>query len=235
MSKAFPGILFCLLLTSSAQAHYLWAIQEDGAIRIARGIPPAQLDPYSPQAVKEIKAFDLQGHLVPCQRLDGEDQVKMRAQTQPAIVTVFCEWGHRVNTPAGKKFLHKKAALAQGLEVQEAFSSTHFAKTIFAWGEAGAKPTGLRFEIVPLKNPLTLKPGEDLPLQVLWEGSPLPDCRVRATKVTELLETDDQGMVSLRFPEKGLLMVYAGHRLTPTDTSEIDYQLFTTFLSFTLP
>jgi len=235
MRKTFFGIVFCLLLASSAQAHYLWAFQEDGAIRIARGLPPAQFDPYSPQAVKEVKAFDSQGHSLSFQRLDGEDRVKIRVDPPPAVVAVSCDWGHRVITPAGKKFLTKKAAMAQGLEVQEAFSSTHFGKTIFAWGEAGAKPTGLRFEIVPLKNPLTLKPGEDLPLQVLWEGSPLPNCRVRATKVTELLETDDQGMVSLRFPEQGLLMVYAGHRVTPTDTSEIDYQLFTTFLSFTLP
>ncbi|MGQ9689314.1 MAG: DUF4198 domain-containing protein [Desulfobaccales bacterium] len=232
-----PILLLCftLLLVSNAQAHYLWAIQEDGAVRIARGIPPGQLDPYSPRAVKEIKAFDSQGHSLSFRRLEGKDQVTIRMASPPAMVTVFCEWGHRVITPAGKKFLDKKTALAQGLQVQEAFTSSHFGKTLFSWGEKGPRHTGLRFEIVPLKNPLTLKPGEDLPLQVLWEGSPLPNCRVRATKVTELFETDDRGMVSLRVPEKGLLMVHAGHRVTPADTSEIDYQLFTTFLSFTLP
>ncbi|MFP3869186.1 MAG: DUF4198 domain-containing protein [Desulfobacteraceae bacterium] len=235
MRKLLIGFICILLLSSTAQAHYLWAVQENGVIRIARGLPPAQFDSYPPPAVKEIKALDVNGNSLSVQRVEEQDQVRVRVASPPALVTVFCEWGHRVITPEGKKFLTKQAAQKQGLQVQEAFSSSHFSKTIFTWSEAGAKPTGLDFEIVPQKNPLALKPGEDLPLQVRWQGSPLPGCRVRATKVTDLLETDKQGMVHLRFSERGLTMVHASHRVTPADTAEIDYQIFTTFLSFTLP
>lgn len=41
------------------------------------------------------------------------------------------------------------------------------------------RPTGLKLEIVPQKNPYELKPGEALPVQILYEGRPLPGATVK--------------------------------------------------------
>uniref|UniRef100_A0A7V4G769 DUF4198 domain-containing protein n=1 Tax=Desulfobacca acetoxidans TaxID=60893 RepID=A0A7V4G769_9BACT len=229
------GAVGILMGAAGAQAHYLWALPEGDVLRLARGQPPAQFEAYEPAAVTELKAFDPQGRALAGERRDGPDHAALRVSPFPALVAVECRWGHRVETPEGKRFLTKKEAVGRGLKVLEAFTSTHFSKTLFAWGEAGAKPVGFKFEIVPEKNPLTLKAGEELPLRVLWQGAPLPRCRVRGLMVKDLLETDAQGLVRLKLPEKGLMLVYAVHREPAVADPEVDYHQFMSFLSFTVP
>lgn len=234
MKKIMLILMAVFWLALPAAAHHLWVVPADGGFLIARGLAPAEFHPYTPACVKEIKAFGKEGGLIPLKRLDAADQVRVTAASPPAMVTVVCEWGARVNTPEGERFLTKKAAQDQGMKVEEAFTSTQFGKTIFAWGEALARPAGLRLEIVPLKDPLALKPGEELPVQVLLDGAPLPNCRVRAAKMTELLETDQKGTINLKLPGKGLQVIYAGQRLPSPDKSTLDFLLFTTFLTFTV-
>ena len=41
------------------------------------------------------------------------------------------------------------------------------------------RPAGLKLEIVPQRNPYDLKPGEALPIQILYGGKPLPGATVK--------------------------------------------------------
>ncbi len=55
--------------------------------------------------------------------------------------------------------------------------SGKYAKSIIFVGEKGrgnvSIPVGHRIEIVPLKNPVDIKPGDVLPVKILFEGNPL--------------------------------------------------------------
>ena len=99
------------------------------------------------------------------------------------------------------------------------------------------KPLGMTLEIVPDKNPYTLKPGELLPVHVYYEGRPLPGALVMLTNLEfdakELAthKTDEQGRASFEVPRTGtwLLNVVWTKPITGNPDAEFD----TTFASLT--
>ena len=56
------------------------------------------------------------------------------------------------------------------------------------------RPTGLKLEIVPQKNPYELKPGEALPVQILYEGRPLSGATVKLNN----LDFDAEPIATIR-------------------------------------
>lgn len=72
---------------------------------------------------------------------------------------------------------------------------------------------GLRFEIVPLSNPYSLKVGEELPVQVLFEGKPLADRTLFAdnrdgdsiTKKRQI--TNPDGIANFKLDRKGVWLI----------------------------
>jgi uncharacterized GH25 family protein len=71
------------------------------------------------------------------------------------------------------------------------------------------RPVGLTLEIVPQKNPYKLKPNEALPVQVIYEGKPLPGAFVKLTnldfdfKPIAMHRTDANGRASFKVPLQG--------------------------------
>jgi uncharacterized GH25 family protein len=81
---------------------------------------------------------------------------------------------------------------------------TMYAKTILLSGAPGDGyriPVGLPLEIVPEKDPYSLRSGEALPVRVLLRGAPAPNLEVRATSVAGkpvvVGTTDAQGRVTV--------------------------------------
>jgi uncharacterized GH25 family protein len=74
-------------------------------------------------------------------------------------------------------------------------------------------PVGLPLEIVPLRDPYGLGPGERLPVQVLYEGRPLPGALVMLTNLefdghpVEQNLTDKSGQTSFFVPHVGSWLV----------------------------
>lgn len=99
--------------------------------------------------------------------------------------------------------LHKARGLPE-VEFKEYY--TRFAKSLIAAGNgAGAdQVTGMRTEIVALKNPYTDALASGFPVQVLYEGAPRVDAFVEVFSRTpsgevevETYRTDDQGIAVL--------------------------------------
>lgn len=71
------------------------------------------------------------------------------------------------------------------------------------------KPIGLSLEIVPERHPLLLKPGEKLPVRVLFNRRPLAGALVKLTDLdadavaVATLRTDAAGRASFMIPHKG--------------------------------
>jgi uncharacterized GH25 family protein len=61
------------------------------------------------------------------------------------------------------------------------------------------RPVGMTLEIVPLRNPYALGGDHRLPVQILFEGRPLPGALVKLT----LLESDAQPIKTLRSDARG--------------------------------
>lgn len=98
------------------------------------------------------------------------------------------------------------------------------------------QPIGLRLEIVPLRSPYSLLPDRILPLQILFEGRPLPGALVKLTllesdaRPQQSARSDARGRVRFKIPQKGSWLVNVVWT-KPVASRDVDFQ--TTFSSLT--
>lgn len=89
-------------------------------------------------------------------------------------------------------------------------------KSIFSWDEGSKKPLGLKFEIVPLQNPLTLHEGDKLKLQVLLDGRPVKGVEFEdQNDDIDNIATNEKGIatITLTKPKDGLQIIAANIKL----------------------
>lgn len=99
------------------------------------------------------------------------------------------------------------------------------------------RPLGLELELVPEKDPYALKPGEALPVRLLYRGEPLdgvlvvamaaPGARVSARTVA--------GRVSLALDRPGAWLVKAVHMIPAPAGSGAEWESLWASLTFELP
>jgi len=151
--------IICLLLSgflSSAFAHHVWVEKEGDKFVVAWGDAPKK-DPYDPKWVKEAKAFNLKGKEVALKRVDEKDKVYLVSDDDISMITLCFESGYWVRTTKGQhdyKKMTKPEAQRQGIQIAASFYSSQYNKSIFKSSEIVTKPVGMKFEIVPLKDPL---------------------------------------------------------------------------------
>jgi uncharacterized GH25 family protein len=109
---------------------------------------------------------------------------------------------------------------------------TKHAKTFVKAGAAvadrsWAEPVGMSLEIVPEKDPTTLRAGDDFPVRVLRNGSPLPNFSlgiVRAgNSLSEFQTTDAEGRVTFRLARSGKWLL-RGTELRPSHKPETEWE-----------
>jgi len=231
MRNCSIALVLFAVTAPAAYAHHLWVTKTSDTYDVARGLAPDRIDPYSPECVRAIKAFDCDGQEIPIQRMDGKERVRFQTPRDPVLVTVGCEWGHRVDTTQGKKLMTKREAQQAGFRVIDSFSSTHFSKTLFGGGDPITKPAGMMFEIVPRENPFEVAPREQLSMQLIFDGKPLADTAVFSEK-GQKTKTDKNGIAHIQMKEEGQHLIWAKHRIPDTADPEPDYHVFRTFLTF---
>jgi uncharacterized GH25 family protein len=111
-------------------------------------------------------------------------------------MSILLDTGFWLLTPdGGWQNLSKK-------DVKEHVQSGHYIesiKSIFLWSEQSSKPMGSGLEIIPTKNPLLMRPGEILPLKVLFNGEPLAGAVVKSGENQETVnKTAKDGMVDVK-------------------------------------
>lgn len=230
MRKFVFSAILILFWIQTGYAHQLWIIKENGKFVVARGHMPDRTDKYNPECVKEMKGFDKNGNAVPFERKDEENRAVFISDKDVSIITVWCDWGFRVNTTQGKKLMNGTEARQAGFNVLNSFFSTQLLKSLYEHSEKITEPLGLKFEIVPMKNPFQLDSGEPLPVQIFFDGTPLPDIAVSSESVSEKIKTDKDGIAAVRLAGKGITIISARYKFPVQNNPEMDYHLFTAFL-----
>lgn len=263
--SVFALVAFC----QPAMAHNLWlnpadhypAVGSTVDIGIGWGhtYPANRVD----QEVKEghvasISAVDPDGLTVPLLKastalyklkVEKAGVYLITAKIRPVVFTM---------TPEGRKRGDKKA-------VANAVKCTDFhieAKTvIMAGGEARnlGSAAGQPLELIPLTDPRTIKGGGPFAVQVLFEGRPLADAKVRANfagfeagapshhapaqKEGKKRErhfaaestTDAQGKAQLALSQAGYWMVVISNKPPYPDTAACDEYMYNTAFTFQVP
>jgi hypothetical protein len=98
---------------------------------------------------------------------------------------------------------------------------------------------GLTLELVPDRSPFALRPGDELPLRLLYEGRPLVgalvDARQRGAPAAASARTDAEGRVRLRLPAPGLWLIAAVHMTEAAPGQNAEWESFWASLSFVVP
>jgi len=232
MKKAiFFSIIGIFSLTNIAFAHHLWVEKEGDKFRIAWGHPP-KIDPYDPERIKGITAFDKKGETVAFERIDEKDQVYLSTKADISMIILSFEGGYLVSTPDGKKRLTKREAQKAGFQVIDSFYSLQLAKSLFSYTDVLTKPVGMKFEIVPMKNPLLLKTNELLPVKVLFDGKPMEGVAIDIGAHKGVGKTSKEGIANIKITGQGMQVILAKYRIATKYNSDADYLSYTTVLTF---
>jgi nickel transport protein len=233
------SIFFVLLMVATFFAqigygHHLWVIETDDGYMVCRGMAPGRLDSYDPACVKEFRAFGSDGTTIPSesiQRIEDPDRVRFQIPGKASLIGVSCDWGYRVNTTEGKKLLTRIEAEKAGLRVLESFFSTQFAVVLFNEGIWTGTPLGMRFELVPLRNPLHISVAGQLPVQAFFEGQPVANTAI-FTEGGLAFQTDRMGVANVKIVEEGLQLLMARLKIPVRGDPQKDYHVYTTFFVY---
>lgn len=121
-----------------------------------------------------------------------------------------------------------------------------FAKTYIVAGQPTAAyrtPLGLKIEIVPLEDPAALKPGQDLPIQLLFDGKPCADVQLEIATSWDIRtkaelkivgRTNAEGRLSVPVAKAGKIRLHAVHMLPVKQTTH-DWESYWASLTFEVP
>jgi nickel transport protein len=166
------AIAFCFLMFTNVFAHDFWLEKKDGKIFIVSGHDD-KWDAYDPARVKEVKAFDSKGNILKIDVVRQKEAAYIVPKENLAMISVFFDNHFWTKTTDGWKNITKREAVKQSLQILESGQSFKYAKYIEKWSDNFTMPVGSKMEIIPLKNPLSLKAGDVLPITVLLDGKPL--------------------------------------------------------------
>ncbi|MBX9603810.1 MAG: DUF4198 domain-containing protein [Bryobacteraceae bacterium] len=117
-----------------------------------------------------------------------------------------------------------------------------FAKTLLVSGSPSAefaRPAGLLFEFVPEADPAGLKPGDRLPVRLLFRGSPAAGVQVQVAnqsgKTVIAGRTGDDGRIAIPLSRSGHWRLHAVAMERAGNKQQADWESFWASLTFAVP
>jgi uncharacterized GH25 family protein len=207
--------------------------------------------PRDPALIKDFVIVDSAGRR-PVPGRDGADPAGLVRMTTPGLSIL----GYRSNPneivlPAEKfnqylkeEGLEAVAALRarrgqSGLPAREIFSRC--AKSLVSAGSVietqNDRALGFTLELVAERNPYTMKPGQELPVRLIYEGRPLSGALVvavnrRSEKLTA--RSDQNGRVGFLLPSSGIWLVKAVHMVEAPAGANAEWISYWASLTFEL-
>lgn len=139
---------------------------------------------------------------------------------------------------------HRERGLPQ-TDFSESYS--RYVKTLLdvdSKGTGNDAATGMIIELVAMQNPYSLKPGEELNVQLLYHGEPLPDNQISIfmqdqarTKelIVERVRTDENGQIKF-VPEPGLMYLLNSIEIEEINgQGKLSWESFWTSMTFSIP
>jgi uncharacterized GH25 family protein len=164
------------------QARQRWAVSNDRVLMLRRTGPDGATD-LKP-ALRQAGEADL-ALPFPAPGVQVLSMASSHAQSELLAIRFNDYLKEEGLTPAMRVRDAQRQTNAPGREIY-----SRRAKSLVLVGPSGAaddarvtRPLGLTLEIVPDRNPYTLKPGEGLPVRVFYEGRTLPGATVKLTNL----------------------------------------------------
>ena len=149
-------------------AHDAWA---DRVILIHFGEPGEALDAYQPDQIRDLSAITADGQpLAVSGKPVGEQAIVVDSPTgEPAAVFFTMALPHYIITADD----WKKASKEDALKAAKSWTGSYTVTSIFAWQPSLAQSRNRHVELVPLVDPLSVRPGGKLALRAYRDGKPV--------------------------------------------------------------
>jgi nickel transport protein len=220
-----------VLLGSPAAAHDYWIERAGDEYVLYQGHVYSTHKgedrvPYDPAIVKRVA----------CIRPEGDVAAPEPGRTYPVRVSGRCAavlidassgyWTQTLTETVQNRKTEVRGALRGWL-------SEEAVKRIDAWIPSVAQPITDGFELVPLENPLALKPGDKLRVSATWRGQPRRGVAVAYDGDMRGV-TGADGQANIRIRHGGVQMLSASFEETVREPNA-DKVVRGTILQFTLP
>lgn len=220
--------LFSLLLTvRESKAHEFW-IEPRGkefALVFGHGTHREEFDIAK---IKEVKAFDQEGKLIEIKREAKKKEVLLHPLGPVSLMIAIIDNGYWSKTIYGWRNLPKRKAS----RVVESIRSLNYSKALLSWGDWVRQPIKeLSLDLIPLRNPFQMKPGEMFAVKATYEGKPLGGIEVFGADHNLLGRTNADGELTLPLV-RGPHLLSIIYKIPLKDDPDADSLQLTTTLSF---
>ena len=225
-------LLLGALLAGQVSAHGLWTEQRRGNIEVIYG-HGAEDNAFKAQKISGAWAYDLGGHMIPVTVERLADHARLKPLKAPAVMAVALNNGMWSQT-ADKQWVNQGRSKVPG-----AIQSTETFKYSLAIYQPGAKLPALepiKLLILPEVDPLTVGPGNKLPVRVLLDGKPAAGVKLigdyRSAPNTLSTETDAEGRAQVLVRNEGLNVIAAQMEVALKDNPDVATRGLFTSLTF---
>lgn len=204
-TRSFPSWKAVLILVAagvtgvpgSANAHEFWIEGRGHELLLVFGHGSNRAE-FDGNNVKAVWALDKSGTRLPVNMEKKDKAVALKLGGEAAVVHAEVDNGYWCKTIYGWKNVGKSKAS----RVVEAIRSLNHAKKLLSGGDVVTKPLeGVALDIVPLQDPFRLKKGEELAVQVLFQGKPVQGVEVTGFDHQKIGITDSNGMIRVPLSE----------------------------------
>jgi uncharacterized GH25 family protein len=240
------AVISSLMFGTQAQAHMFWLLADRDAPKVGEAVRVEvgwghqfpRDEEIKAERLAFVKVMDSQGRELPLKKISTAHYEFVPPAAGAYLVFAQVTPDFLSRTPEGFKLQSKK-------DLPEAVFCFRFdmaAKTILT-----AEPPGDGFnrsaksplEIIPLDNPATLKPGQTLPVKVMFQGSRLPGAEVKIihagsapqNPVAMTGKTDALGETQAKLDKPGKWLLHVSHKTPYPVPEECDEHSYSSSLT----
>ena len=202
------------LLVQPALAHVVWFDYKDGKYEFLFGHPELGPETFDVSKFQSATGYDANKQVVPVE-INVQDGISVDPQGDIAALTAFYDNGYWLQK-SEDDYENISQQQAEAIGYEDVTRYLKYTKAVADWSEPVSQPFGLPLEIMPLENPFEVEVGEELPIQVLYEGNLINDALVEY--LGETVDVNEQGIASISIGEGGLQVIEASYT-SPTAMS----------------
>ncbi len=197
--------LMLLILATSIYAHQVTVKEGANNTFKPKFWAHGEFKSFEAKQLKGAKAYDINNKAIKT-GIDFENLSILTAK-KPAMVTLTFDAGYWVKGDNGYK--NTNPTTYKGI-VYDTLKSIKYGKRYFEYSDSFINPVGLKLEIVPLINPLEIKPNDKLPVLVIKDGKPAEGISFETSDYENLdIKTNEFGIASIPVKTSGLQIIAA--------------------------
>lgn len=225
-------LIIAALFVTQASAHGLWTEQRRGNIEVIYG-HGAEDDAFKAQKISRAWAYDTSGKMIPVSVERLSDHARLKPLKTPAVMAVALNNGMWSQT-ADRKWINEGRSKVPG--AVEATETLKYSLAIYQPGAKLPRLEQIKLLILPEVDPLTVGPGNSLPVRVLLDGKPAAGVKLigdyRNAPNTLSTETDKDGRAQVLVRNEGLNVIAAQVEVPVKDSADVNSRGLFSSLTF---